>query len=65
MREAERVPAQEPARLSETADRRLRAARLWITLNRPYYSPGVVRVPADPHPTGGDDGHRRQVAAST
>jgi len=26
------------AQLSDTADRRLRAARLWITLNRPYYS---------------------------
>ena len=26
------------AGFSDTADRRLRAARLWITLNRPYYS---------------------------
>ena len=29
---------QERARFSDTTDRRLRAARLWITLNRPYYS---------------------------
>ena len=46
--EAERVPAQEPARLSETADRRLRAARLWITLNRPYYSRALFGCPLIP-----------------
>ena len=46
--EAERVPAQEPACLSETADRRLRAARLWITLNRPYYSRALFGCPLIP-----------------
>ena len=42
---AGRVPAEETARLSETADRRLRAARLWITLNRPYYSRALFSCP--------------------
>ena len=46
--EAERVPAQEPACLSEIADRRLRAARLWITLNRPYYSRALFGCPLIP-----------------
>ena len=46
--EAERVPAQEPACLSETAERRLRAARLWITLNRPYYSRALFGCPLIP-----------------
>ena len=37
-----------PARLSETADRLLRAARLWITLNRPYYSRALFACPLVP-----------------
>ena len=44
----DRVPAEEAARLSETADRRLRAARLWITLNRPYYSRALFACPLIP-----------------
>ena len=40
-----RAPADRKARLSETADRRLRAARLWITLNRPYYSRALFACP--------------------
>lgn len=42
--DAERLPVA----FSETAERRLRAARLWITLNRPYYSRalfGCILIP--------------------
>lgn len=47
-------PAGSAARLSPAADRILRAARLWITLNRPYYSRALFAcpvVPADDLPT--------------
>ena len=37
-----------PPRLSEDADRVLRAARLWITLNRPYYSRALFACPLIP-----------------
>ena len=37
-----------PTHLSETADRLLRAARLWITLNRPYYSRALFACPLVP-----------------
>ena len=46
--EAERAPDRKAARLSEIADRRLRAARLWITLNRPYYSRALFGCPLIP-----------------
>ena len=45
---AERAPDRVAARLSEIADRRLRAARLWITLNRPYYSRALFGCPLIP-----------------
>ena len=47
-------PAGSAACLSPAADRILRAARLWITLNRPYYSRALFAcpmVPADDLPT--------------
>ena len=37
--------ARKPPRLSDGADRVLRAARLWITLNRPYYSRALYACP--------------------
>ena len=37
-----------PPRFSEGADRVLRAARLWITLNRPYYSRALFACPLIP-----------------
>ena len=42
---AGRVPAEEATRRNETADRRLRAARFWITQNRPYYSRALFSCP--------------------
>ena len=45
---ADRPAEQKPARLSETADRRIRAARLWITLNRPYYTRALFACPLIP-----------------
>ena len=40
--------ARKPPRFSEDADRALRAARLWITLNRPYYSRALFACPLIP-----------------
>lgn len=44
---------QAQARFSDTVDRRMRAARLWITLNRPYYSRALFLC--EPIPTSAVD----------
>lgn len=41
-------PSRSAGRLSPAADRILRAARLWITLNRPYYSRALFACPVVP-----------------
>lgn len=46
--DAEQSPPRPPDKLSRDAQRRLRAARLWIAANRPYYARALFACPVIP-----------------